>query len=278
VYAVKGVTTIPLSEGRARAALNALTSRNDVLMRPSLLPSRATDALNSTDDDGLETRKEDQPATQETTARVVQFALEDDVRIFTPTSPSFGSSPNLQNAPRPPSPCGSDMSTLSSERSGTSTPVAKTIASKLSFWTRLSKRTSVSTDAVLSPGLDSAPISTSEEQEAIENDIKEQQKEPTIVLDSILANTAPPPASVEERYAQLESKIVRECVRQFTKGGMYFAYNFGALPMLAFSLVHSRETLQTSRDHCSTSNSMLRKPTNNRLSWRISMLWRGMAA
>src|ERR1700722_2441759 len=36
VYAVKGITPIPLIEERARSAVNTLGSRNDALRRPSL--------------------------------------------------------------------------------------------------------------------------------------------------------------------------------------------------------------------------------------------------
>jgi hypothetical protein len=38
---------------------------------------------------------------------------------------------------------------------------------------------------------------------------------------------APAPASTEEQHTVLEDKIVKQCIREFTKGGMYFAYTFG---------------------------------------------------
>jgi hypothetical protein len=55
----------------------------------------------------------------------------------------------------------------------------------------------------------------------------QENEEPATMVDSILAATAPPPASVEEKQTELERKIIRECIKEFSKGGMYFAYNFG---------------------------------------------------
>jgi len=49
------------------------------------------------------------------------------------------------------------------------------------------------------------------------------------VISTILATLAPQPTTTEQRHADLEEKIVRECIREFTKGDMYFSYTFGAL-------------------------------------------------
>ena len=32
---------------------------------------------------------------------------------------------------------------------------------------------------------------------------------------------------MEEKHSQLDVKIVKECLREFSKGGMYFSYDFG---------------------------------------------------
>lgn len=71
------------------------------------------------------------------------------------------------------------------------------------------------------------PLTLLEEQEELDAIIREGTEEPSVVLGSILAATAPPPVSSEERHNELEDKIVREVIREYTKGGMYFAYNFG---------------------------------------------------
>jgi len=71
-------------------------------------------------------------------------------------------------------------------------------------------------------------MSLTEEQEVLDRLMNED--EPAEVIETILASTAPPPPTVEEKHLEMESKIIRECVREFIKGGMYFAYNFGMYP------------------------------------------------
>ena len=71
------------------------------------------------------------------------------------------------------------------------------------------------------------PAGLSKDQEALEQSMAEQTEEPAEVLKNILSTTAPPPASAAEKHTELEDKIVRECVKEFTRGGMYFAYTFG---------------------------------------------------
>ena len=75
--------------------------------------------------------------------------------------------------------------------------------------------------------------------------MEENADEPTGVLENILASTAPAPATTEERHVEVESKVIKECIRQFTKGGMYFAYNFGTL----FSYMLICTTNQVGRYH-----------------------------
>jgi hypothetical protein len=68
---------------------------------------------------------------------------------------------------------------------------------------------------------------------------------PAEVMDHILA-TAPAPATVEERHSELETKVVRETIREFTKGGMYFAHNFD----ITRSLQHKQEqVLKSQKQH-----------------------------
>jgi hypothetical protein len=93
----------------------------------------------------------------------------------------------------------------------------------LSFWSRLSKRTSL---PATEHAEDDEPNSPSEGQELLDK-VMSRNEEPAKVLDSILAATAPPPPSVEGKQSELEDKIIRECVKEFSKGGMYFAYTFG---------------------------------------------------
>jgi len=47
------------------------------------------------------------------------------------------------------------------------------------------------------------------------------------VLNKIIEAAAPPPASIRQKYTELESKVLRQTLREFSKGEMYFAYDFG---------------------------------------------------
>ncbi len=76
------------------------------------------------------------------------------------------------------------------------------------------------------------PLSPTFDPKVLDGIIKDAKGEPGEVLGSIIASTAPPPTSSEERHSELEAKIIKECIKEYTKGGMYFAYNFG---MVAFS-------------------------------------------
>ncbi|KAJ7661766.1 SacI homology domain-containing protein [Mycena rosella] len=53
---------------------------------------------------------------------------------------------------------------------------------------------------------------------------------------------APAPASPEEQHSELEDKIVKEVIREFPKGGMYFAYTF-VTTTRPLSLVEPNPTL-----------------------------------
>lgn len=63
---------------------------------------------------------------------------------------------------------------------------------------------------------------------SLDSIISEGVKEPVEVLETLLTQTAPAPATQEEKHKEMEEKVVKECVREFSRGGMYFAYNFGS--------------------------------------------------
>ena len=123
--------------------------------------------------------------------------------------------PQLQTSFEPSSP------THSTTSSGTSTPtsesesvpVATALANRLSFWNKFAKR----------PPIPSTSASASEETLA-SNDAEDTREIVQEIMDSQATDAA---ATAEERHSELEDKIVKECIREFTKGGMYFAYNFG---------------------------------------------------
>lgn len=284
VYGVKGVTAIPLTEERARIAVNTFASRNEGALRPSsLLPfhqrRRATDdSMGSPSADSILVSEPESSAAREHIAGQssnhenltiisqprVQFSSSDDVKIMTPQLLSFEDSEGR----RPSSSRNSSSSDLSSastpasEFSITTSPVARAVAGKLSFWSRLSKRTPISPevsniDAAAEPSSPAKAVhpvnhspqkftgatqdeeesrELSIEQQVLENHMEEKARAPAAVLEDILAKTAPPPESTEEKHSELEEKIVRECIKEFTRGGMYFAYTFGMYMLSNWSI------------------------------------------
>ena len=238
MYGIKGVTEVPLVEERAKIALNTLATRNIALTRPSLLKTHnaeGTDtSLDMSDDQRL-------PKTQEADSQRkgyqrVQFSSNPDVKIvadgiYLNTNAGIG---NSILRPSSAQSTASDISTPSSEASVATSPVFKTLASRLSFWSRLSKRTPGSPTIPVVP----EPMTLTDEEEVLDNMISEGKEEPAQVIESILASTAPPPATSEERHSELETKVVRECIREYTKGDMYFAYNFGKSSIYPFGSFH----------------------------------------
>lgn len=211
VYAATSVVDIPLVEDRARIALKALAARNKSgQTRPSLFLKRKepsvkvrpfVDPLNN-----VELSKKGSPRVQFSSAL---SNLEAGGLILRPSSAQSSSS---------------ELST-SSDTSVTTSPVFNTLAERLSFWSRLSKRPLVSNKK--HHPLVAESLNLTEEQEAFDRLTNGGREQPAEVMESILASTAPPPATTEERHSELETKVVRECIREFTKGGMYFAYRFG---------------------------------------------------
>ena len=212
VYAATGVVDIPLVEDRARIALKALTARNKSgLSRPSLIPKRKeppSDFVRPFVDppNDAELSKKGSPRAQFSSDL---SNLEAGRLILRPSSAQSSSS---------------ELST-SSDNSVATSPVFNTLAERLSFWSRLSKRSHVSNKQHHPLVLE--PLTLTEEQEAFDRLTNEGKEHPDEVMESILASTAPPPATTEERHSELETKVIRECIREFTKGGMYFAYRFG---------------------------------------------------
>ena len=227
VYAAKGVADIPLVEDRARTALKALSARNKSgLKRPSLIPSKKepSQALEPTIQPSINLPKHDLLSKKESH---IQFSpdpsnLEAGRLIVRPSSPSAQS-------------ISSELSS-SSENSIARSPVFKTVAERLSFWSRLSKRPNTSSSIEQQQPLIAEPLTLTEEQETFDRLTNGGREQPAEVMKTILASTAPPPATTEERHSELETKVVRECIKQITKGGMYFAYTFGIPRLYQVSL------------------------------------------
>ncbi|KAJ7097797.1 SacI homology domain-containing protein [Mycena belliarum] len=234
VYGVKGITPIPLVEQRAEIIVNTLAARNAHISRPSLLLSSATlDSLPSVHDAAEQTPTTAQAAHTPRSSPRVQFSETDQVKIMTPLATSFSLNTDEHGStPASPYASSSDLSSPSDEQSLATSPVAKTLAARLSFWTRLSKRTSLPVTPVAPDSLE-APVV----QESLDEIINSGKHEPAAVLSNLIETLAPAPATAEEQHTELEDKIVKECIREFTKGGMYFAYTFD----ITRSLQHKQE-------------------------------------
>lgn len=234
---MNGVSAIPLLEDRARKALSTIAHRNSALARPSLVLRHPETCLSPSDVTAsiLSSNAPDSALPSAAGPRV-QFSADPEVKIMTPkltpvtTSDDGDFDPALLQRPSSSQSFRSDISTPSSENSIATSPVFKTLAARLSFWSRVNKR-SASMDAPLSEFAMTDysvphPTSLAEERETIDM-LLQAEEEPAKVVEAIVNSTAPPPATTEEKHTELEDKVVRECIREFTKGGMYFAYTFG---------------------------------------------------
>ncbi|KAG2349544.1 hypothetical protein BDR05DRAFT_1020563 [Suillus weaverae] len=210
IYGVKNVVSIPLVKDRAKSILSRMASRNTSVNRPSLLANNVDDF---------------QAPDEETSGGPhVKFADEEEVKIMTPRDQVKFS---VDSADRPASPVPSGASTPASDVSMTHSPVS-TIANRMSFWSRLSKRASEGADI---------EESLLDERELLDSIIHDAEGIPDKAISSIIAATAPPPDSSEERNSELEERILRRCLREFTKGDMYFALHFD----ITRSLQHKHE-------------------------------------
>ncbi|GJE90764.1 SacI homology domain-containing protein [Phanerochaete sordida] len=231
VFIVKGVAVVPLVEGRARDALTLLAARQSVNPRLSLIPGGAVSARGSVDDVPSDTGAKDPAAPR------VTFAQEEQVKVLTPaTAHGFDGAPDEDAAPSgASSPSDSALSTPSSEYSIVTGNIAKTLADRLSFWNKMSRRQSAtginqalaaSASAESSPSPSGSRRASVDERTSLDAIIKKGDREPSEVLESIVNQQTSSPTTVEQKNTELEEKILREIIHQFAKGGMYFAYRF----------------------------------------------------
>jgi phosphatidylinositol 4-phosphatase len=122
-------------------------------------------------------------------------------------------------------------SSISSEVSAA--PVTKLLATRLSFWNRLStgKMSDTKTSSVESVA--------DKDDRPLDSLIHQNMSEPQEVLSRIIETAAPAPTTIREKYKELETKILRQTIKEFAKGEMYFAYDFGKLIHAATTAVIS---------------------------------------
>jgi len=231
IYAVKNVTSIPLTSEGAHQVLLTLATKNKTISRMSLLPTPLAEPQDAPD----VTVQAPSPSTDAEPR--VKFADDLQVKIMTPSAANDGfvipERPELSRPRRSASPISSQStissgaSTPTSETSSPTIALAKSLSDRLSFWNRTPAR---SASAALSPtevlgDADSAvspTVSDGELLDAVESDAAEKDE-----LQDVLSSPTQAPLSEEDKHRQLEEKILRQTVKDYARGEMYFAYDFG---------------------------------------------------
>ncbi|KAI0093512.1 SacI homology domain-containing protein [Irpex rosettiformis] len=231
VYEVKGVAPIPLTEAGARNALKALATRNNAQARLSLIPTHTVTSASI--DGALASSTRSSIDNDSGPIPRVTFASEDQVKIMTPTpSQRFDLEDDTQSRSPSPSPASSIISTPSSELSVNTGNLAKTLADRLSFWNKFPRRIPTPQPTSIAQTLDQdnesaegTEIQQHHERLSLDEIVEQGDKEPSEVLDTLLSSASPIPTTMDQKNSELEEKVIRECVHQFSKG-MYFSYHF----------------------------------------------------
>ncbi|KAG9102629.1 hypothetical protein FRC06_001582 [Ceratobasidium sp. 370] len=206
VYIIKSITAIPLRKDQARTTLNGLIARKTPQTPNPLRPNPDTEP---------ETPAEDVPdLTPVVTEPRVKFAPDPPQVLERPALNQ--SSTSLSESTESPTASGASTPLSSTSSLSGTTPVAKMLMNRLTFWSK--PRTL---------GLAPPAVDTVHAQDTTHNphtNHTEEDKEPEEALQKILdAGEASAPVSTEERNAELTRKILREVVRQYSSGCMYYS-------------------------------------------------------
>jgi len=197
---VKDVAYIPLEYSRATVVLDKIIAR----VRRSVAQPQAN------------SYEQDSKQAGETNSLHVKWAPQH-LPTTTPDATSILSS----------SPPSSGYSTPTS--SGVAiAPLAKTLADRLSFWKSKSHP-----EATLVASKTSGDHDTlGELLDDIDNGDTASLEPNKVIEDIMNAAAATEPESSDQKHRAMDDKVLKETVRQFTKGGMYFSYTFGRLQQL----------------------------------------------
>lgn len=188
VYQVKGVSAIPLEESRATAVVKMLNAAKP--------PTREHPERHS-HDGRLESTTDHEEETQGTQVKFLSVRGKDnEYSQLTEEEVTTSDDSDDSDEEPPDSP----------------SPLSKAIAAQLSFWTKLSKQIDdkLSKKPLPSNLSNNKPLLNSPSTDSMED----------------VAKSAPTPNSTEAKYSELENKIVRETIKMFVRGGMYFSYTF----------------------------------------------------
>ncbi|OCH94928.1 hypothetical protein OBBRIDRAFT_768387 [Obba rivulosa] len=236
VYGIRGVVAIPLTEERARTALVTLASRNP--LDPNL-PTKVTEPSRKSEDSIAEPSPSTASSSEQGPSSHVKFVDQPEVKTMTPlhmhefAAHDEGILSSLSS---------STASTPTSESSLSTDNVIKTLTARLSFWNKLPLKPSNSADTRDNSQSDTPRSHL--DSGSIDAVLMEARQDPTDVIGAILKENAPPPPTAEQKSSDLEVKIIRECVKEFTRGGMYFAYSFD----ITRSLQHKHELIAKAKN------------------------------
>lgn len=222
VYSVKAIAAIPLIEEEARIALTNISAR-----RASASIFRSTPAS-------------EEPDVEISGLRSVKFAEQDQVKVMTPPETKTAQIP-VQGSEND-----DDLNSILSSQPGSpfastdslpnTSPIIRTLVERLSFWSR-----SYSKPAEQPLEAFDGETPTAAQETAIPLEFGDLShlgvSEPDMVLSSII-RSAPQPGTPEGCASELEAKVVRQTIREFSKPrGMYFAYTFD----ISRSMQHKQE-------------------------------------
>ncbi|TDL25045.1 hypothetical protein BD410DRAFT_718891 [Rickenella mellea] len=226
VYEIKSVASIPLEETRARTAVDAIVARNRE-QNQSIHTTVHDDSPDDLRDNAPPTDAITSPPNSESVQQKVTFSDQSDIRVLSPAAVS-----SFNSSSRPLFPAMSGASTPLMEPDTPPPTVAKALAARLTFWNRLSHR---------QPSVaEEEPLHGSDDDS--EDDHTEGLEDPDDVIKQIV-ESAPQPSTIEQKHSELDSKISKECIKLFGKGGMYLSYNFD----ITTSLQHKQQQLAGTR-------------------------------
>ncbi|EMD38456.1 hypothetical protein CERSUDRAFT_113620 [Gelatoporia subvermispora B] len=232
VYGIRDVVAIPLLEDSARAALVGLASRNPLAPQVPVQP--AEHSRKSGDSIAEPSIPTALTSEQISSSPHVKFVEQPEVKTL---SPLHAQDFAIPDEGIPSSPSSSTASTPTSENSFSTDNVIKTLTARLSFWSKLPQKAPDPSDTQADPSHINV-LQSHADAGSIDAALMEGSQDPANLIDAILTENASPPTE-EQKNSALELKIVRECIKEFTRGGMYFAYSFD----VTRSLQHKHELI-----------------------------------
>lgn len=214
IYGVKNVTAIPLLKDGANHVLSSIRSRNALYNKPfpESYQSRGSG-------------EHDFPSGPHPKGPENEV---DNEQLIIPVS-------DIEQAHSPPSPTTSSGATTPTSSEATSgVPISVALSNRLSSWTRLPRRTPTK------PGHESSAINTS---------VAESAQGSSEAVAPTVRGARSFSVSTKEQYAELEDRVIRGCIREYTKGCMFFAYRVGTSESWTTYIYNDMSDLTRSLQH-----------------------------